>query len=561
MPRKSKEELKNEELLNEKKLTTAKASKVKANVAEKKTSSTKSSSRKKVDNEILDSDNNSKTKSKKVEISKEFKPVEKKSTVQKIADLFRRTRQKKITKKSSVQVEEAIEPKEEKIVEKASTKKSKTSKKVAEITPEPKVEEVKPTTSKSTSTTKKSTAKKSTTKKSTASTKPKSARVTNDIVDLAKSLSESSRKKAGAKKKTSETSKKKSLSTSKKTSTLTKKSVKVEDSIQKEETLLNSNQEIKETTIIDSTPVIEENAVLDTTPAVEENAVLDTTPVVEENDALDSTPVLEEDTVLDTTSETEDLSTLKEETEENKKELIDVVKPKAIVRKNSTTKAIKDEEKPSKTLRTLKNSYKKLNGKFNKVIELPFVVEYYDLPYKYNKTVIKALAQNPNTLFVYWEISDDDINNLREQYGENFFNETKPVLIIHNLTGKYSFEIEVNDFANNWYIHVNDTKAQYVIELGRRPKEGYNNNLQDNYLYITSSNTIESPNDHVLFYDSSKYQEVLFKNIKTNQYTKKVINPFLKHIYGIYGTLHLDKANTSFDFKNPSSQNPTSNVF
>ena len=134
-------------------------------------------------------------------------------------------------------------------------------------------------------------------------------------------------------------------------------------------------------------------------------------------------------------------------------------------------------------------------------------------------------------------------------------------MIIHNLTDKYSFEIDINDFANNWYIHVNDTKCQYVIELGRRPKEGEVNNLPDNYLYVTSSNMIESPNDHVLFYDSEQYREIRFKNIHTNKYTTKVIKPFLKNVYELYKSLHLDKENVSFDFKNPSSQNPTSNVY
>ena len=128
------------------------------------------------------------------------------------------------------------------------------------------------------------------------------------------------------------------------------------------------------------------------------------------------------------------------------------------------------------------------------------------------------------------------------------------------MTNKYSFEVDINDFANNWYIHVNDTKCQYVVELGRRPKDGEINNLPDNYLYVTSSNMIESPNDHVLFYDSEAYRKVKFKNIHTNKYTIKVIKPFLKNIYELYKSLHLDKENISFDFKNPSSQNPTSTV-
>ena len=234
---------------------------------------------------------------------------------------------------------------------------------------------------------------------------------------------------------------------------------------------------------------------------------------------------------------------------------------------STSNKASKSKSAKSSKVAKRKISSKilKLSSKtFTKSVdksELPFVLEYYDLPYKYNKTVIKALAQNPNTLFVYWEISDEDVQNFKEKYGENFFYTTRPVLIVHNLTDKYSFEIDINDFANNWYIHVNDTKCQYVIELGRRPKEGEVNNLPDNYLYVTSSNMIESPNDHVLFYDSEQYREIRFKNIHTNKYTTKVIKPFLKNVYELYKSLHLDKENVSFDFKNPSSQNPTSNVY
>ena len=240
-------------------------------------------------------------------------------------------------------------------------------------------------------------------------------------------------------------------------------------------------------------------------------------------------------------------------------------KSKTTVAKSKAPKTATKSKAKKVVKRKLGNKAQKLLSKtFTKIAkpeELPFVSEYYDLPYKYNKTVIKALAQNPNTLFVYWEISDEDVQNIKDKFGEDIFYTTKPVLIIHNLTDKYSFEIDINDFANNWYIHVNDTKCQYVIELGRRPKEGEVNHFPDNYLYVTSSNMIESPNDHVLFYDSEQFRQVRFKNIHTNKYTTRVIKPFLKNMYELYRSLHLDKENVSFDFKNPSSQNPTSNVY
>ena len=237
---------------------------------------------------------------------------------------------------------------------------------------------------------------------------------------------------------------------------------------------------------------------------------------------------------------------------------------KSTNKKSSSVKSLSNLKSTSLTTKP-RNKSKKVNKvKDEKLSNLtnnadkPVVLEYYDLPYKYNKTVVKALAQNPNTLFVYWEISDEDRNDFIKKYGKDFFNITRPVLIVHNITDKYSFEINIDDFANNWYIHVNDSKCQYSIELGRRFKES-NDIVNEDYLYITSSNMIESPNDHVLFFKDTN--EVYFKNIHTNKYTTKVLRPFiLNNIKSIYKKLKLSEQENlnRFDFNNPSSQNPTS---
>lgn len=194
------------------------------------------------------------------------------------------------------------------------------------------------------------------------------------------------------------------------------------------------------------------------------------------------------------------------------------------------------------------------------------ILEYYDLPYRYNQTVVKVLAQTPTTLFIYWDISDDDRNRFVEQYGEDFFNNTKPVLIIHNNTMHYSFEIEIDDFANSWYLHVNDANCEYSVELGRRPKyynESRHVDIPNNYLYVTSSNTIEAPNDHVLF--DKNIKTVYFKDVKTNIVTAKNITSisFLRNMGKIYNLYDLQSDFTKnawinsnhwqLDLKNPSS--------
>lgn len=246
----------------------------------------------------------------------------------------------------------------------------------------------------------------------------------------------------------------------------------------------------------------------------------------------------------------------KKETTKKKANTTKKTEPKkSKVSKSSTTKAKSTTKSSAKktTTRTKKTS--------NPVVE---PVEYYDLPYRYNQTVVKLLAQTPNSLFIYWDISDEDRENFKNVYGDKFFEETKPVLIIHNETMNYSFEIDINDFANSWYLHVNDSKCDYKIELGRRPIV-YNEKINDNYVYISSSNDMVSPNDKVLF--NVNPENIYFKNVKTNSIEQKAISKlsFIPHlermakiynIYDLYKKLYKDE--NLDDIINPSSGNPSS---
>ena len=138
--------------------------------------------------------------------------------------------------------------------------------------------------------------------------------------------------------------------------------------------------------------------------------------------------------------------------------------------KKTSAKAKSSKKTTSKNTSSKKSTKKSNTSKIN-------LLEYYDLPYRYNQTIVKVLAQTPKTLFVYWDVSDEDRKNYIKQYGENFFNTTKPVLIIHNVTMNYTFEIEINDFANCWYFNINDEKCEYVVELGRRPNKTYSKDV------------------------------------------------------------------------------------
>lgn len=226
---------------------------------------------------------------------------------------------------------------------------------------------------------------------------------------------------------------------------------------------------------------------------------------------------------------------------------------------NKTTKAKKTTSSRTKKETTTKKSCTKKSQPVS-------IIEYYDLPYRYNQTIVKILAQTPQMLFVYWDISNNDKKAFEEQYGNDFFSKTKPVLIVHNETLNYSFEIEINDFANSWYLHVNDANSKYVIELGRKPLS-YNSNIKEDYVFISSSNEIHSPNNHMLF---EKFNpNIAYKNTKTGNLSVKDFSNIqnykniekIYNVYDLYKTIYKDelfKEILDNEVTNPSSNSSSS---
>ena len=186
-----------------------------------------------------------------------------------------------------------------------------------------------------------------------------------------------------------------------------------------------------------------------------------------------------------------------------------------------------------------------------------FLQEYYDLPYRYNETVVRILAQTPKMIFVYWDISDFDRENYIKTYGDNFFNDTYPVLQVYNQTKNYHFQVTIDDFTNSWYLPIHHENCHYIVTLCRLPKKK-NFSIPNHCLAIASSNTIETPNDHILF--EQKQEALYFKNIKTGQIMQKGIYrlPFqqgmnrIYNVYEVYQQIYKDESiNEVID--NPSS--------
>ena len=320
------------------------------------------------------------------------------------------------------------------------------------------------------------------------------------------------------------------------------------------------------------------------------------------NNKTNSKSVTESKTTKNITQKTKDTKTkssvksnakkdikTKEDVKDVKKEVkSEEIKPKesAIISKiKSFLKKIVEiqEEAKKEKLEQKEKEAEKLAKKENKEIEKEkqhtYNIEYYDLPYRYNETVVKILAQTPKRLFVYWDVADRDRERYIKAFGENFFNDTYPVLLIHNDDKNYTFEVPINDFANSWYLDINDPKSKYTIQLGRKFREqaklvtinreqvrDENIIIQNDYLPITTSNTLEVPNDHILFENLKPY--VVYRNVKN--YEEKVVDisnlEFAKkmgkvyNIYEVYKEIYKNEMEDEslLDLLNPSSMSSSS---
>ena len=230
---------------------------------------------------------------------------------------------------------------------------------------------------------------------------------------------------------------------------------------------------------------------------------------------------------------------------------------------------VKKDEEEEKNLEKIQKEEKEENIVNN---EPKYLLEYYDLPFRYNETVVKILAQTPKRLFVYWDIADKDKQTYLNAFGENFFQDTYPVLLVHNENKNYTSEIAINDFANSWYLDISDPRDKYSIQLGRKFKnhikpqinseiEETNIALNNDYLFIAMSNKLEVPNDHILFEEFKPY--VKYRNVKTNEEVTKDVSTtiFVNELKDLYEKIYDGQiVENEYDMLNPSSMGTSSTI-
>lgn len=159
--------------------------------------------------------------------------------------------------------------------------------------------------------------------------------------------------------------------------------------------------------------------------------------------------------------------------------------------------------------------------------------EYYELPSKYNKTIVRLLVQSPTRMFVYWEVNDDTIKYFESMKMD--YSSARPVLKVKNITMNYSYDIPIDPFTNNYYIEVKDPDCQYQVELGR---------VQNNkFVNLCTSNTAMFPRNNPIYVGDS--EEVIYRNYIKLDMTDKFTVYYNKRRYNLDGSNPQDYTNLS----------------
>jgi len=116
-----------------------------------------------------------------------------------------------------------------------------------------------------------------------------------------------------------------------------------------------------------------------------------------------------------------------------------------------------------------------------------------DLPYQYDRDRIVLQVRDPRWIHAYWEISASMIERLKNNLRDDFF-DAKRVLRVYDVSdiifnGENAhrfFDIQVNEFANNWYINTEGPDRSWCVDFGLLLVSG-------RFVTILRSNTVRTP--------------------------------------------------------------------
>lgn len=113
-------------------------------------------------------------------------------------------------------------------------------------------------------------------------------------------------------------------------------------------------------------------------------------------------------------------------------------------------------------------------------------------PENYGKSQLNLLVRDPYWLYAYWEITATVQTEFSKQFGD-IWNSSKPLLRLYDITdnnNKVYYDIQIQDYADSWYIHTGRPNHTFFVDLGRVLPDG-------KFYCIARSNTVTAPSNHI----------------------------------------------------------------
>ena len=118
-----------------------------------------------------------------------------------------------------------------------------------------------------------------------------------------------------------------------------------------------------------------------------------------------------------------------------------------------------------------------------------------ELPASYDQDKIILQVRDPRWLHTYWELRDQTIQGLKSRLGDDFYRARK-VLRVYDVTNiifggsnaNRFFDIQINDFANSWYVDTAGPGRSWCVDLGLMLADG-------RFITILRSNVVQTPLD------------------------------------------------------------------
>ena len=118
-----------------------------------------------------------------------------------------------------------------------------------------------------------------------------------------------------------------------------------------------------------------------------------------------------------------------------------------------------------------------------------------ELPFTYDQDRLILQVRDPRWIYAYWEIRNQTLDGFKNRLGDDFYH-SRRVLRVYDVTnisfnGKNAhsfFDIQINEYANSWYIDTNGPGKSWCVDLGLMLPDG-------RFITILRSNVVKTPLD------------------------------------------------------------------